>query len=157
MGLFVMCLSMLEALVFILLLKCNGLMLLLAMNKLFFHINGILWVFSSLIWCSTLRLRFMGLLLTYTVLNLSTSTRWGTSPNACTSTFSPLAEQNNRFFSLILFSFINISSLNTVSWSLRTYQIICVINPTSNFNPNLSIRIPISITTLLTPHGISEK
>ena len=41
-----------------------------------------------------------------------------------------------RFFSLILFSLISFSSLNTLCWSLRTFQITCMINPTSNFNHN---------------------
>ena len=50
--------------------------------------------------------------------------------------FSPLAEQNNRFVSLIFLSFINFSSVNTLRWSLRTFQITCMINLASNLNYN---------------------
>ena len=39
---------------------------------------------------TTLRLRFMGLLLTYMVFNLFTSTRCGTSPHTCNPTHLPL-------------------------------------------------------------------
>ena len=47
-----------------------------------------------------------------------------------------LTAQFMRFLSLIFFSLICFSSLNTLCSSLRTYQFTCMVNLASNFNLN---------------------